>query len=145
MGQAVYEVSAVLPGWLQSSRVSAQLSAAGYDTQPLMQLLQSAALAQQHAAQAGAPMLAPLLQGVGLALSSMPVSSTCNNPLCTTLTGLCEQQLVVGPSRRCATCRVARYCCKAYQVAHWKTFHKPACKAVAAAAAAAAKPDAAVA
>jgi hypothetical protein len=33
MGQALQEVSTVLPGWLQSSSVSAQLSAVGYDTQ----------------------------------------------------------------------------------------------------------------
>lgn len=133
----------MLPAWLQSSSVSAQLSAAGYDMRSLVKLLQSVAQAQQHAAQAGAPGLAQLLVRLWLALSSMPVSSTCNNPLCTTLTGLSEQQLVVGSSRRCAADRVARYCCKACQVAHWKQ-RKPACKAVAAAAATA-KPDAAAA
>jgi hypothetical protein len=76
MGQALQEVSTVLPGWLQSSSVSAQLSAVGYDTQSQVEPLHTAALAQQHASQAGAPALAQLLVRLGLALSSLPVSST---------------------------------------------------------------------
>jgi hypothetical protein len=132
IGRAFQAVSAVLPGWLQSSTVAGQLAAAGYVTDTVVELLQSACTAQQHVAQAGPDVLAQLLQGLGLALSSMPVGLACNNPLCTTLTGLSEQQLVVGSSRRCSGCRVARYCCKNCQVLQWKSGHKPACKAAAA-------------
>jgi hypothetical protein len=45
MRRAFQEVSMVLPGWLQSSSVSAQLAAAGYVTDPILELLQSAATA----------------------------------------------------------------------------------------------------
>jgi hypothetical protein len=136
MRRAFHEVGAVLPDWLHSSSISAQLASAGYATGSVLELLQSAATAQQHAAQTGPAVLAQLLQGLGLALCSMPTSTVCNNPLCKSLTpDLSEQQLVVGSSCRCSGCRVDRYCSKGCQVAHWK-HHKPACKAVAAAAAA---------
>jgi hypothetical protein len=72
------------------------------------------------------------LRQVGQALSSMPHSNACNNPACTNLGGLSEQQLVTGGSCHCSGCRVARYCSKACQAAHWKQ-HKPACKALVAA------------
>ena len=95
-------------------------------------LLQSATKAQQ---QADPAVHAALMQGLGLALSAMPVGTACNNPLCCALEGSSEQRLVVGRARLCAGCRVARYFCRACQSAHWKQ-HKPACKAVAAAVAA---------
>lgn len=135
MGKLVLEICSVLPGWLQST-VSAQLSAAGYDaTGNVLELLRSAALAHRNAAQAGQTVRSQLLQGLGGALSALPFSAACNNPLCTVLTGASEQLLVVGGSRRCSGCQVARYCSKACQKVHWKQ-HKPACKAMATAAAA---------
>jgi hypothetical protein len=126
------DVAAALHVWLHSSSVSAQLSAAGYNTQRVLELLQSALQAGQDALQAGvAVVLTPeLLQQLGLALSNLPIGTACNNPRCSSLDGLSEQQLVVGKARLCAGCRVARYCCRACQVAAWKQ-HKPACKAVA--------------
>jgi hypothetical protein len=137
MRQALREVVAVLPAWLQSSSVSAQLAAAGYSTQHVLNLLQSAAQALQDALDAGAAaFVSPeLMRELGSALFNMPISTACNNLRCSSMAGLSEQQLVVGTARLCAGCRVARYCCRACQVAAWKQ-HKPACKAVAAARAA---------
>ena len=132
----LHEVAAVLPAWLQSSSVSAQLATAGYSTQRVIELLQFGVQAGQDAAQAGpaaaAAVAVPpeLLLQLGLALSNLPVGTACNNPHCSSLAGVSEQQLVVRRSCLCASCRVARYCCRACQVAAWKQ-HKPACKAVA--------------
>jgi hypothetical protein len=125
------DVAAALHGWLQSSSTSAHLAAAGYNTQLLIEQSQWAVQAGQDAVQAGTA-LVPLerLQQLGLALSNLPFGTACNNPRCTALAGLSEQQLVVGRARLCAGCLVARYCCRACQVAAWKQ-HKPACKAVA--------------
>jgi hypothetical protein len=147
MAQALQEVAAVLPSWLQSSTVAAQLAAAGYSTQRVIELLQSIGPAGQHAAhadaaqaEAAAAVPPELLQRLGLALCNLPVGIACNNLRCTSLAGLSEQQSVV--RRLCAGCLVARYCCRACQVAAWKQ-HKPACKAVASAQAAKAAEQAA--
>jgi hypothetical protein len=135
--QTLQELVAVLPAWLQSSSVSTQLATAGYNTQRVIELLESAAQAGQDVPAAGAaPVVSPdQLQKLGLALSILPVKTACNNPRCSSLADLSEQQLVVGKARACAGCRVARYCSRACQVAAWKQ-HKPACKAVASARAA---------
>jgi hypothetical protein len=142
--QALLEVAGVLPAWLQSDSVSARLATAGYSIQQVTELLQLTEQAGQNAPQAGAAAAASfqLLQQLGLALSNLPAGTACNNPRCTTLAGLSEQQLVVGRARLCAGCRVARYCCRACQVAAWKQ-HKPACKAMASACAAKAAEQAA--
>jgi hypothetical protein len=134
IAQALQEVAAVLPAWLQSDSVSAQRTAAGYSTQRVIELMQSVVQPGQGASQAGPAAAVPheLLHDLGLALCNMPVGTACNNPHCTSLAGLSEQQLVVGRARLCAGCLVARYCCRACQVAAWKQ-HKPACKAVASA------------
>jgi hypothetical protein len=127
------DVAAALHGWLQSSTASAQLAAAGYRTQRVIELLQSIVQAGQDAPQArpaaaaaaAAAVTPQLLQQLGLALCNMPVGTACNNACCTSLAGLSEQQLVVGRARVCAGCLVARYCCQACQSAAWKQ-HKPA-------------------
>jgi hypothetical protein len=134
IAQGLQEVFAALSSWLRSSSVSAQLAAAGCSTQRVIELLQSVVQAGQDAPQAGAAAgVAPeLLLQLGSALSNLPVGTACNNPHCTSLAGLSEQQLVVGRARLCAGCLMARYCCRACQVVAWKQ-HRPACKAVASA------------
>lgn len=111
MTQALREVLAALPAWLQSSSVSAQLAAAGYSTQHVLTLLQSAAQALQDAPGAGAAaFVSPeLMRELGLALFNLPISTACNNLRCSSLAGLSEQQLVVGTARLCAGCRVTRW------------------------------------
>jgi hypothetical protein len=140
MAQALQGVAAVLPAWLQNDGVSAQLAAAGYSTQGVIEVLHTTVQAGQDAVHGGAAAVAAavapeLLQQLGLALSNLPVGTVCNNPFCASLEGVSEQQLVTGRARLCAGCLVARYCCRACQVAAWKQ-HKPACKAVASARAA---------
>jgi hypothetical protein len=136
MNNALRDVAAALHGWLQGSNASAQLAAAGYSSQLLVEQSQWAVQAGQDAVQAGTA-LVPLerLQQLGLALSNLPFGTACNNPRCIALAGLSEQLLVVGRARLCAGCLMARYCCRACQVVAWKQ-HRPACKAVASACAA---------
>jgi hypothetical protein len=137
MAQALQDVAVALLSWLQSSSVSAQLATAGYKTQRVIELLQSITQAGLDAPHAGAAVPVPpeRLRELGLALSNLPVGTVCNNPRCSSLAGPSEQQLVMRRSSLCAGCLVARYCCRACQVAAWKQ-HKPACKAIASARAA---------
>jgi hypothetical protein len=96
VGGILQEVNQVVPNWLCAPPVSAQLGTAGNNTQAVIELMQSAAAAQQHAGQTGPTVLAQLLQGLGLALCSLPAGAACNNPLCRALGEASEQQLVVG-------------------------------------------------
>uniref|UniRef100_A0A383VIY1 MYND-type domain-containing protein n=1 Tax=Tetradesmus obliquus TaxID=3088 RepID=A0A383VIY1_TETOB len=57
----------------------------------------------------------------------IPLSSACNNPGCVSLAQRSELLLVGGKSCMCSRCRVARYCCKACQVEHYK-WHKALCR-----------------
>lgn len=139
MGAALLEVVDVLPAWLRRGDVSAQRAAAGYSTQCAERVLglmqETAHHAPQHVEVITVGVQCQQLSDVGVALSSMPVRSACNNPRCSVLDGLSEQLLVVGSAHTCGGCRVARYCCKACQAADWKQ-HEPACKAMASARAA---------
>jgi hypothetical protein len=76
------------------------------------------------------------LKAAGLALSTLPTAAVCNNPQCSSLSGVSEQQGVQGKACRCSGCRLAFYCQRSCQKQHWAV-HKPVCKAVQAAAAAA--------
>lgn len=77
-----------------------------------------------------------LLGPLGGALSALPWSCGCNNPLCRNLEGVGEEE---GGGKQqgslCAVCRKSRYCSKACQKQQWKQ-HRLVCKALAEAAAA---------
>ena len=76
------------------------------------------------------------LMDVGsLLCAALPSRSCCNEPSCCCLDKPSELQLAGGKGTKCSGCGVARYCSPAHQRLHWKQ-HKPACKAIAAAAAA---------
>jgi len=61
----------------------------------------------------------------------------CNDRQCSNLSGPSELLLVKGKAHLCSGCRTARYCSRECQTRHWPE-HKPVCKALKAAAAAAA-------
>lgn len=91
---------------------------------------------KKAALQAAVAELAQQLHGWAEAAAAIPVPHFCNNPGCSTASGVSEVALVSGKSCMCGGCKVARYCSKGCQTKHWKV-HKPACKALAAAATAA--------
>lgn len=82
--------------------------------------------------------LLPGMQSLKSLLCALPQSKCCNNPSCVNMAGLSEQQLVAGDSKaHCSGCHSARYCCRnPCQAQHWAQ-HRPVCKSMAAAAAAA--------
>jgi hypothetical protein len=86
------------------------------------------------AAQAATVALVQQLRGVANTTDAIAVPNFCNNPGCGNVSGVSEAALVSGRSCLCAGCRTTRYCSRVCQKQHWKQ-HKPACKALAAAAA----------
>jgi hypothetical protein len=79
------------------------------------------------------------LMDVGsLLCAALPSRSCCNEPSCCSFSKPSELQLAGGKGTKCSGCGVARYCSVAHQRLHWKQ-HKPACRAIAAATAAAAE------
>jgi hypothetical protein len=77
------------------------------------------------------------LQATGVMLCSIAVPHFCNNAACVNVSGPTDVQLVSGRSCLCAGCCTARYCGRVCQRQAWQE-HKPVCKALKAAAAAAA-------
>jgi hypothetical protein len=65
----------------------------------------------------------------------IPGQPGCSNPRCCCLDGVSEEEM---KTQVCTGCRGARYCSKTCQRAHWGAGHKEVCKAVQAAAQAAA-------
>jgi hypothetical protein len=129
--------------WLTSSRVSAQLDAAGYGSsaegavavavQQLQQLVAAHAAAWDSDSEETCPFeaLARQLQQTGKALSTLAVPGFCNNPACIDISKTMEASLVCGHTTKCSSCCTARYCSRAYQGAQLKQ-HRPVCKALAA-------------
>ena len=138
--------------WLLAGSHIAELSAAGFAPEAVLQQLQQL-LAAVRAAQftsssssgGGGDMQTPdaaayaavvqHLQSTGMLLCALAVTCICNNPDCTNMSGLTELGTASGRSCLCGGCKVARYCGRVCQKKHWKQ-HKPVCAALVAAAAA---------
>jgi len=96
--------------WLQLSSTSAQLTAAGYSPDNLLQQLQSTAEAvgganeAEHLPQSWVPATAQALEALGVTLNTLAIPHACNNPHCSNLSGPSELQLVGGRSATCAGC-----------------------------------------
>jgi hypothetical protein len=131
-----------------SSSSSAVLKASGYDMATLLsRLLRYACAAAAcypdlvKAAEPGGVAAAVVgniarlisaLEAVGRACSVFAVPHCCNNPGCSNMSGATEAAMVAGKGCICSGCKVARYCGKGCQKAHWKQ-HKPVCKMLGAA------------
>jgi hypothetical protein len=134
---------ATMSGWVgcrESAACVDQLAAAGCSAQQLQQQLDVLLAAQQGTQQvltdASLAALVQQLQVTGRMLCGIAVPHFCNNLACGNISGPTEVRLVSGRSCLCAGCLTARYCGRDCQRAAWKQ-HKPVCKALAAAAAAA--------
>jgi hypothetical protein len=143
-GEKLESLVAVVSGWvggLGSAGCVEQLAAAGCSPQQLQQQLDALLAAQQATQQgltdASLAVLVQQLQATGRVFCSIAVPHFCNNVACGNISGPTEVRLVSGRSCLCAGCLTARYCGRDCQRAAWKQ-HKPVCKALAAAAAAAA-------
>jgi hypothetical protein len=121
--------------------LAAVAAAASGDPQQFRQQLEAlsaaqAALRQEGVGDVSLAVLVQHLHATGMMLSSIAVPISCNNTACVSVIGPTEVQLVSGRSCICAGCRTARYCGRACQRQSWGK-HKPVCKTLAAAAAAA--------
>jgi hypothetical protein len=139
------ELAATVLSWVGSVKSpaahAALAAAAGGDPNQFKQQVEALSAAR-HAvrhdgvSEATLAALVQQLQATGVMLSSIAVPHFCNNPACVDITGPTEVQLVSGRTCICAGCRTARYCGRVCQRQAWPQ-HKPVCKALAAAVAAA--------
>jgi len=152
--EGVQQVAEALQGLLSEAgpaSLTAQLTAAGFisweavaaQLQPVVHAVEALKMPDDSPpSESLASTAAELMTALGLALNSFAFPTACNNPHCSNLAGPSELLLVSGRGNMCAGCRVARYCSRDCQRQHWKQ-HKPACKALAAAADKAASADSA--
>jgi hypothetical protein len=140
--------------WLAATDTVQQLTALGYQPEQLRQQLGVAAAAllafmrdlpdwvkipyDDSATVATLKQIQEQLQAAVKVLATFANPHACNNPACGNVCGASEAQLVGGRSCICAGCCIARYCGRDCQRAAWRQ-HKPVCKALAAAAVAAAE------
>jgi hypothetical protein len=97
---------------LLDAGIAAQILAAGADARILLSKIQSAAAAVTAGHVDKPDDVIAAVKGLGEALTSLPCTIACNNPLCSNIAGTSEQQLVQGSQHKCSACRTARYCCK---------------------------------
>jgi hypothetical protein len=121
---------------------AALAAAAGGELQQFRQQLKALSAAQRQAplealCNAALAKIAQQLHANGVMLCSIAVPHFCNNAACVNVSGPTDVQLVSGRSCLCAGCCTARYCGRVCQRQAWQE-HKPVCKALKAAAAAAA-------
>jgi hypothetical protein len=83
------------------------------------------------------PRLLQQAQELAGVCAALPLRHCCNNPSCLNLGRLSEAALVAKPRSRCSRCKACYYCSKECQLAAWR-LHKPVCKRLQEAAAAAA-------
>jgi hypothetical protein len=140
LGEVVPAVLGLFVEGSSSSSLTAWLSAAGYDTGPIVQGLEAlSGCYPELVLELFVPgavcfesgrfgRLIEALVSAGQALSMFAVPHCCNNPSCSNTVGPKEASIVSGKGCICAGCKVARYCGKPCQAAHWKVAHKPVCK-----------------
>jgi hypothetical protein len=137
-------LTALLSKWVggvESHPALDRLAAAGCAPRQLQQQIEALLSAQQGVQQglltdASLAALVQQLQVVGGLLTGIALPHFCNNPACGNASGPTDVRLVSGRSCMCAGCLTARYCGRDCQRVALKQ-HKPVCKALAAAAAAA--------
>lgn len=116
----------------QGGSLHVGLSAAGDDVGPIVQGLEALAVCYsrvvvqtQHVLDDSEVVervsgLIKGLESLGQALSVFAVPHCCNNPRCVNISGLLEASIVSGKGCICAGCKVARYCGKPCEAAHWE-------------------------
>jgi hypothetical protein len=86
-----------------------------------------AAQGHGHVAAGDVAGLIKALEAVGRACSVFALPHCCNNPGCSNVPGASELSIVPSKTSTCGACKVARYCGRGCQKAHWKQ-PKPVCK-----------------
>ena len=143
LGEKLERLMAMMSRWvggIDSAACLEQLAAAGCSSQqlrqPLVALLEAQITTQHGLTEASLAALVQQLQATERMLCGIAVPHFCNNLACGNISGPTEVLLVSRRSWLCAGCLTARYCGRDCQRAAWKQ-HKPVCKALAAATAAA--------
>lgn len=95
-----------------------------YSTSSISKATDLMAAARQYV---DAGLMRDLAQLGAAVAAALPCKHFCNNPECLNCVRLSENELVGGKGSVCSGCKVARYCMKECQLAHWKQ-HKAACK-----------------
>jgi hypothetical protein len=109
---------------LQHDPLAVQLTAAGYNTQPMLIAIEAVLLSFEHCTACDTGWmeayrdLLSKIEGAGLSVLRLATPYACNNPACSSVSGPSELLLVNGRSCVCGGCRVAHYCSRACQRQH---------------------------
>jgi hypothetical protein len=129
--------------WWEAGTVASEVTAAGYDLQPLQGKVDSTVKAvhafwDRPTGKNEHTQLVSCLQALAEGFCAVAAPAICNNPRCSNVSGPSETEMVSGCSSLCGGCCVAHYCSRVCQRQHWKQ-HERVCQTLAAAAAAGAK------